>query len=77
LDKNKRFPIDDDDFEKGAVVSATECTGLMYNPPHSKEDVISYTDIYDIPQPENNPLDDRERASSVTMPKQDGEKKVL
>ena len=62
-DKKKKqvFPIDEDALGMGVVVSSTECTGLMPTPPLSEQDEQSYTDIYDIPQPGNNPLNDKEK----------------
>lgn len=52
MDKPDRkiFPIDDDELFT-MVVSSNECTGLMPTPPRTQDDVDSYTDIYDIPQP--------------------------
>ncbi len=49
----KVFPIDDDDLFT-MVVSSNECTGLMPTPPRTQDDVDSYTDIYNIPQPGNS-----------------------
>ncbi|HHW46905.1 MAG TPA: hypothetical protein GXX17_08400 [Clostridiales bacterium] len=48
-------------YENTSVVSATDCTGLMYAPPTSEYEVESYKEIYDIPQPVeevNNGLQD-------------------
>lgn len=41
---------DKDSFFNGeSVVSATECTGLMYAPPASVDEAESYNEIYDVP----------------------------
>lgn len=48
-------------YENKSVVSATDCTGLMYAPPTSEYEVESYKEIFDIPQPVedvNNALQD-------------------
>ena len=39
--------------EFNAVVSATECTGLMSIPPQNEEEADSYADIYVVPKEVN------------------------
>lgn len=56
IEKNKRFlELEDEDsfFESGSVIPATECTGLIQTPPESEEEAEAYTEICDVPKPEN------------------------
>lgn len=39
--------------EFNSVVSATECTGLMYAPPDNEYEAESYNEIYVVPQVSN------------------------
>jgi len=51
--KKDLLKLEDEDsfFDAQSVVSATECTGLIQNSPGSEEEVESYTQIYEVPQP--------------------------
>ncbi len=40
-------------IDADAVISATECTGLMYRPPQNENEAESYSDIYTVPQVAN------------------------
>lgn len=66
MDKKKPvFPIDEtEEYKVGYVISSTECTGMMHSPPLNEAETDSYTDIYDIPQPRNNPLNDKDKATN-------------
>ena len=48
-----RMPSEEELFDSDNVASATECTGLIPPPPISEEEAESYTEIYNIPQPED------------------------
>lgn len=48
-----RMPSEEELFDSDNVASATECTGLIPTPPISEEEAESYTEIYNIPQPED------------------------
>lgn len=65
MKKDKRgFPAYEDDWwEFDDVVSSTECTGLIPSPPTDAADAESYTDLYDVPQPEEDypPVENRRR----------------
>ena len=52
--ENKGHPPYDDDrfYETESVTSATDCTGLQPTPPKSEGETESYSDLYNIPQPE-------------------------
>jgi len=39
-------------YDPDIVVSATDSTGLIPTPPQSVDEAESYTEIYDIPQPQ-------------------------
>lgn len=39
-------------YDPDIVVSATDSTGLIPTPPQSEDEAESYTEIYDIPQPQ-------------------------
>lgn len=39
--------------DTNAVVSATECTGLMYSPPEDEYEAESYSNIYSVPKAPN------------------------
>lgn len=61
------FPIDEDEDDSiltGEVVSAQDCTGLIPSLPRNKGNVESYTDLYDIPHPENSTLNDMPKSKS-------------
>ena len=50
ISPHKKTPyIDSDDNWSQTVVSASECTGLIFNPTEDEYEVESYTDIYNIP----------------------------
>lgn len=53
----KNYETDEIDYdvlsENNAVVSATECTGLMYSPPDDEYEAESYNDIYVVPKVAN------------------------
>ncbi|HHV32853.1 hypothetical protein [Caproiciproducens sp. LBM24188] len=56
MKKEKYWPYEHDEdsfFDSESVVSTTECTGLIPDSPGSDNEVESYTDIYDIPQPKD------------------------
>ena len=48
-----RMPSEDSLIDSDNDASATECTGLIPTPPISEEEAKSYTQIYNIPQPED------------------------
>ena len=55
-DKNKNFEEPEDylyNDEINAVVSATECTGLISIPPQNEEEADSYAEIYVVPKEVN------------------------
>lgn len=55
--KTKRYlQLEDQDtfFGPESVASATECTGLIPDSPGSVAEAESYTEIYDIPTPEDD-----------------------
>ncbi|MDD4334540.1 MAG: hypothetical protein PHY77_02925 [Desulfotomaculaceae bacterium] len=56
-EKNKKTrpkkSANDKSFDPNIVVSSTECTGLIPNPPLSEDQAESYAEIYDIPHPED------------------------
>lgn len=39
-------------YDSNTVVSATDSTGLIPTPPQTEAEAESYTEIYDVPQPE-------------------------
>ena len=55
-DEDKRkLQLQDEDsfFDSESVVPATECTGLIQAPPASEDEAKAYTEICDVPKPEN------------------------
>lgn len=40
----------DDDYVSLDIASSTECTGMMYKPPITDDEVEGYSDIYSVPQ---------------------------
>ena len=40
----------EDNYTSLDIASSTECTGMMYKPPVTDEDVEGYQDIYSVPQ---------------------------
>jgi hypothetical protein len=46
-----RHNIDwDEDYSPRNIASTTDCTGMMYKPPMTEEEVENYGDIYFVPQ---------------------------
>ena len=71
-DKKKFEEPEDYLFNDGfnAVVSATECTGLMSIPPQNEEEADSYADIYVVPKEVNKtpPRKTKEEAVAKCVP---------
>lgn len=44
----------DDFLDSDSIPSSMECTGLIPTPPKSEAEAEAYTEIYDIPKPEND-----------------------
>ncbi len=49
--RQKMQEILDQYYEIGSVASSTDCTGLMYAPPVSEEELDSYSEINLMPKP--------------------------
>lgn len=52
-EKEKEYSFFDDFDALSGVVSATECTGLMYKPAEDESEAESYNHIYTIPATAN------------------------
>jgi len=57
IDRKKAVP------DSPAIMSFTECTGLMPTPPHSEEEEQSYKELYStaLPRERNRIYDHREK----------------
>ncbi len=53
IDRKLKLEDEDSFFNGECVVSSTDCTGLIQSPPASEDEAESYTDIYNVPKPEN------------------------
>jgi|GEM_PF-5058571 len=52
IEQKHYFPLYEDAMD---IVSSTECTGMMYKPPLTDEEVAGYTDIYPVRQQKSQP----------------------
>lgn len=54
--ENNKYNVSFEDslIDQNGVVSSTECTGLVQTPPSTNEESKSYTNLYNIPKPQDH-----------------------